>query len=674
MLATCLLASSGTFLEPNPPAWPSNVYILDGSSAASLAAANSTAAALYARLGTADAVWTDERAALLLKPGTYPIDVPVGYYTQVVGLGASSPEQVVVSGPRGVHHGDWGDAVANSIVFWRGVENLRAAPTRGRTLWSVSQAAPMRRVSVHGNLTLGTRNNTQGSGGFIADARIDAGGVLDFTMQQQWLARGCELAGTGVAGEGASSSGSGSGISYFDSPPRSVNFVFVGCSGQGVPADGRLHCTDSGTVPATPSPQLLVEPTAPVSVEKPFITWSADSGAGADRKENAGKFSLVIPQARHEAAGPSWTSSGDGSSKAAAAAHVDDFERVFVATNVTSVEVINAKLAAGLHVVLCPGIYSLGEPIRIGGAAAAAAAAAVAAAGGGAADEPYHQTLLGLGLATLIPTKGTAAVVARGRGARIAGLLLQAGPQMQASALLQWVDDEDKGGAGGSHFSPSVPAAPGLLSDVYARVGGPGVDGSFGAVGRRGLAMVEVNASCGVVLDNVWLWRGDIGAAASQPRDVAHGLVVNGADVVTYGLAAEHVQSDNVVWNGERGRLFFYQAELDSFAHCTRASCIFSGVPFDDGTPGYGPDGVSGYRVNAREHDALGVGVYVYQVLAGVVVEAGVKVRHEETLASIICPFQWVFNPKWWGNWNSTIQTAIAVETRPPPAAAVAEV
>ena len=88
--------------------------------------------------------------------------------------------------------------------------------------------------------------------------------------------------------------------------------------------------------------------------------------------------------------------------------HVDGFERVFVATNATAAHVINARLATGLHVVLTPGVHALDEPIRIGRAAS-----------------PY-QVLLGLGLATLVPMRGDAAiVVADVPGVRVAGLLLQ---------------------------------------------------------------------------------------------------------------------------------------------------------------------------------------------------------------------------------------------------------
>ncbi len=42
----------------------------------------------------------------------------------------------------------------------------------------------------------------------------------------------------------------------------------------------------------------------------------------------------------------------------------------------------------------------------------------------------------------------------------------------------------------------------------------------------------------------------------------ANGLVVNGNDVIAYGLFVEHHQQCQVVWNGNRGRTYFYQSEI----------------------------------------------------------------------------------------------------------------
>lgn len=78
--------------------------------------------------------------------------------------------------------------------------------------------------------------------------------------------------------------------------------------------------------------------------------------------------------------------------------------------------------------------------------------------------------------------------------------------------------------------------------------------------------------------------------------------------------------------------MFFYQSELDGLAHTP-----------GDKTPDFGSNGVSGYRVNAKNHEAVGVGVYCWFSSPGIVVQSGVKVLHAETASSIVCPFQWVW-------------------------------
>jgi hypothetical protein len=565
--------------EPNPPQWPPTVHVF-GPDSDDIEA---TVQRLYGGKAWSQAVYQEQRAALFFKPGRYTTDVPVGYYTTVHGLGAA-PGDVSLEGPRGVHQGELGDPGANSATFWRSAENLANRPTSGRTLWSVSQAAPLRRMVVEGDLVFGTAADTQGSGGFVSGVQVT--GVLNFTMQQQWIARNCEL-------------GAG-GTSFFEDPPRSVNFVFVGTSGAPEPTTA---CTNSAVDPVSPVPQELVVDRAPLSMEKPFIT--IDGG---------GKYHLVTPRAWADTRGVQWDLNRTRS-------HTDGFERVFVASNATAVTEINAKLAAGLHVVLAPGVYSLPEPIRIG------------------RPGSRYQVLLGLGMATLVPENGGAAVEVSAPGVRVAGILLQAGP-VTSKALITV----------GSSPAAGEASNPILLADVFARVGGPGVDPETGlGPAVSATMMMEVNASH-VVLDNVWLWRADI-ANAGRSRDCNHSLVVNGHNVTAFGLAAEHVQSDNTVWNGEHGRVYFYQAELDGLAH-----------KLIDHTPGFGPDGVSGYRVNAKAHEAVGVGVYCWFSSPGIIVQAGVKVLHADAAGGIVCPFKWVWEN---GNTppagNSTIQEAILV-------------
>ena len=110
-----------------------------------------------------------ERYAYLFKPGTYgtaeqPLQVKVGYYTEVSGLGAS-PTDVVINGKVEVYNrclteGGTGNCLA-LVNFWRTLSNLtiningagqdgcRAAAN----FWAVSQAVSMRRLNVNGGVS-----------------------------------------------------------------------------------------------------------------------------------------------------------------------------------------------------------------------------------------------------------------------------------------------------------------------------------------------------------------------------------------------------------------------------------------------------------------------------------------------------------------------------------------
>src|SRR3954469_11908576 len=139
-----------------------------------------------------------QRYALLFKPGTYgsasqPLNFQVGYYTSVAGLG-QSPSDVVINGSVDVRNQcDAGGCVALNN-FWRSLSNLTinvTTPNAGCStgeFWAVSQAAPMRRVDVHGLTTLMDycTGPSFASGGFIADSRF---GTVINGSQQQWMTR-----------------------------------------------------------------------------------------------------------------------------------------------------------------------------------------------------------------------------------------------------------------------------------------------------------------------------------------------------------------------------------------------------------------------------------------------------------------------------------------------------
>ena len=66
-----------------------------------------------------------------------------------------------------------------------------------------------------------------------------------------------------------------------------------------------------------------------------------------------------------------------------------------------------------------------------------------------------------------------------------------------------------------------------------------------------------------VVADQIWLWRADHGAGAAWTTNpTKNGLVVNGNDVTIYGLFNEHHEQYQTLWNGNGGRVYFYQSEM----------------------------------------------------------------------------------------------------------------
>ena len=93
--------------------------------------------------------FSPHRYAFLFAPGSYDLDVEVGFYTQVAGLGRR-PEDVTFTGRRGVHVDNCGPRPPAPHVgspyadvgaldnFWRSAENLRVS---GTLVWATSQAA-----------------------------------------------------------------------------------------------------------------------------------------------------------------------------------------------------------------------------------------------------------------------------------------------------------------------------------------------------------------------------------------------------------------------------------------------------------------------------------------------------------------------------------------------------
>ncbi|HYA00748.1 MAG TPA: adenylyl cyclase [Candidatus Binatia bacterium] len=352
------------------------------------------------------AQFDSNRYALFFAPGTYgtsadPLVFQVGYYTQVAGLGAL-PQDTVINGQI--------DAFANALQcsgsycwenstdnFWRSLSNLQlnvigdpadlTSPPLAQALppisnpgaancyggnndfWSVSQAAPLRRVLVNGNIVFqafctatGYGGTDYASGGFVADSQVS--GSLDFYGNQQYYVRNSVIGGSAGAGPG------GQGL---------WNNVYSGVTGA------------PGPVFAGQSLQNTVLGSTPRSEEQPFL-YTDSTGT---------KWSVFVPAVQTNSSGTSWASGGEAGSSV-------PLSSFFVANPSTPIWQIDAALAFGKNLLLTPGIYNLDAPIVA----------------------PHSDTvIIGLGFATLMPQRGNAAIIAvSNQGVEVSGLIVDAGP------------------------------------------------------------------------------------------------------------------------------------------------------------------------------------------------------------------------------------------------------
>src|SRR5450759_712028 len=354
------------------------------------------------------AQFSTNRYAIFFEPGTYgsttnPLVFQVGFYTQVAGLGLM-PQDTVVNGMIDSFANEcatrtrgktsyWCNSTTN---FWRSLSNLQlnvtkqvgvpvftpallgpgwgatpatgpGGPNCGNSIeaWSVSQAAPLRRLLVNGSIVFQdycSGANNDASGGFIADSQVS--GALNFWGQQQYYTRNSVI-------------GAGNGCGPLPEHGGLWNEVYSGVVGAPAPVfSGSCH-------------QNTVVPNTSASEEQPFLY-----------KDSTG-WHVFVPVVRHNSVGTSW---GSGT-PAGSSLPLSSF---FIASPSNSALDMTSALAKGKNLILTPGIYALDDAIT--------------------APHP-DACLLGLGFATLVPQNGDAALkVVSNKGVKLAGFMVDAGP------------------------------------------------------------------------------------------------------------------------------------------------------------------------------------------------------------------------------------------------------
>lgn len=443
------------------------------------------------------------RYALLFMPGTYgsnaqPLQMKIGYYTELAGLGAS-PTDVSVNGKIEVYNRCLGDGGTSNCIalnnFWRTLANLSLTVNgagqdgcrASSNFWAVSQAVSMRRLNVSGgNLSLMdycTAGPQYASGGFIADSKLP---VVINGSQQQWLTRNSQV----------------------DVWTNAVwNQVFAGVVG--APSDATF-----------PDPPYTTLDTTPVSREKPYLFV-----------DGQGNYNVRVPSAQTNTRGISWANG-------MTAGRTLPISSFFIAKPSDSVQTINNQLARGMNLLLTPGIYNIGNSIDI---------------------KRADTVALGMGHATLTAVNGaTPMTVADVPGVVVAGVTIDAGT-VKSKVLLQvgkknGNNSPNKSGAsnpitlsdvyfrvGGPHIGKT---------DIALEVNSNNVLIDHTWVWRADHGIEGFTEGVNGDTDR---WRTNIGR---------NGAVINGNNVTATGLFVEHFQEYNTIWNGENGTVILYQNEL----------------------------------------------------------------------------------------------------------------
>jgi hypothetical protein len=286
-----------------------------------------------------------QRYAVLFEPGTYgsaadPLVFQVGYYTAVAGLGLM-PQDTVINGAIEVYNNlcTAGTTNCNSDDnFWRSLSNLTlnvdlpssppayappvldssgAGCANSAEMWSVSQAAPIRRAIINGSVVFQDycASENSASGGFIADSKVS--GDLDFYGNQQYMVRNSAIGGANGCPNGL------------------WNMVYSGV--QGAPSPVFTGQCQQNTVLSS----------SPVTEEEPFLYT-----------DSSGNYRVFVPAVQHNTSGTSWASG----TEAGTSIPLSGF---FVAGPSTPTLAIDLALAAGKNLILTPGVYDLDQPIVV---------------------------------------------------------------------------------------------------------------------------------------------------------------------------------------------------------------------------------------------------------------------------------------------------------------------
>ncbi|HYY30932.1 MAG TPA: coagulation factor 5/8 type domain-containing protein [Chthoniobacterales bacterium] len=483
------------------------------------------------------------RHAFLFKPGSYTVDALVGYYTSVAGLGLS-PDDVSINGVIN-SSGVGGSGEPPGTPDPPGDDALSNFWRSIENLHIVPQQASQREIWAVSQAAPARRMHIS-----VGNSSAQ-GGVVQFSLQPQY---------------GGYSSGGFMADSLIEPQVLSGSqqqWITRNCVLQNGWSNGNWNMVFVGVsgAPAQNFPKTAADENAyttiakaPITREKPFLFV-----------DGRGQFNVFVPALQRDSSGVTWANGP-------AAGSSIPIEEFYIAKPSDTAAAINLQLAFGKNLILTPGIYQLDQPIRV----------------------IYPNTVvLGLGFPTLTSSGGAATMeVADVPGVKLSGILFDAG-LTDSNVQLRIGDKRQYWFLRGWGSDPSNPT---MIQDIFFRIGG--------YIAGKTETSLEVNSS-NVIIDNIWAWRADHGNAGTVGWTVNtanHGLIVNGDNVIGYGLAVEHYQKYQTVWNGDFGRDYFYQSEMP-YDPPTQADFSHDGV-----------DGFASFKVQdwVRHFQGYGLGVYCF--------------------------------------------------------------
>jgi len=377
--------------------FPDNVYIftqIDANSPGDMQTKIETA---FLTQGGIDPVNNGQNSAynyaFLFMPGTYTVDIPIGYYTHVAGLGETRDKVIINKGPV-VNNGS-PDAVVGALnTFWRSCENMTVNPTNNTTIYAVSQACSLRSVNINGNLQLSAFAKNGGigfsSGGFMANCKID--GMLDMSSQQQFICRNTD---------------------YGTFPHILWNNVNIGCTSSTKPRPG--CCITTPTTALRVSSNLTVVENTPLVKEKPYLAYTGTPANATDKNTITQYISVMRPDLKNNSGGIDVnkpTSSNSSSNYFIISAQKD--------TTIDSGTLINQILLDTKIncIIFSPGRYTITTPINLSG-----------------------QLLFGLGVPVL--RSGSTNNIIEGYG-ELCGIIFEAGSGGNGTNILLNLTTKDK--------------------------------------------------------------------------------------------------------------------------------------------------------------------------------------------------------------------------------------